>query len=148
MAKPKGPPAPHRKAEMALMLWLHAQMPKQDIAEYLDVAPQTISNWAKRYEWDRRKQEWLLAPDNMKQQLYKEGIRVLNGQAPSFDPRALKTILDMIERLESKVNIYIAVPLFKQFNDYCRAQGAPQEVMEAMTRYQKHFTLALAGEKT
>lgn len=143
----RGAPNPHRKAEMAIMLWLHAQMPKKDIAEYLDVSAQTVSNWANKYEWDKRKQEWLLAPDNMKQALYKEGLRVLQGEKASFNVKELKAILDMIGTLESKVNIYIAIPLFKQFNDFCRAQGASHELMEQMTKYQKHFNLALAGEK-
>jgi hypothetical protein len=132
-----------RKPELGLLLWLYGGKQKGEIAAELDVQPGTVSAWAKKYDWDRRRQEFLLAPDNLKQLLYREAAKVLAGEDSTVDVKTLRQLVAMIKMLEDQMNIYTAVPVFKRFNEFCVREGAQQEWLRLLFEFQKAFNLTL-----
>jgi hypothetical protein len=133
------------KADLGLLLWLYGGKQKQEIAEELDVQPGTVTAWAKKYDWDRRRQEFLLAPDNLKALLYKEAARVIAGEATAVDVKTLGQLMQMIKILENEINIYVAVPIMRRFNEFCVREGAEKEWLKTLFSFQKAFNLNLIG---
>jgi transposase-like protein len=110
-----GEKATARDKQRALKLYVHWNMDKGDIAKKLNVSPQTISDWAKKYEWDDVKNAANVSPVMIHKQLHMEGARVLAGEKTTVNLDDLGKIVNMMVKVRPEICIENASPVLLDF---------------------------------
>lgn len=146
MARPK---SGESKAELGFQMYLYGKKSKGEIADELNVSAGAVTEWAKKFRWDERKNELQTAPSLLKEQLIHLAAKVAKGEPPILeegsgkvvDVKNLKQFVDMIDSLQEKEKVpflhyYMSI---KELLDFCVANNAEKQFLATLMTFQKKF---------
>ncbi len=112
---------------------------KKDIASTVGVSENTVGNWAKKYEWDYKRDIVTSSPHKVKQLLYKELNRVLDGEEPRVNADSISKFIKALESVDKRVNAQTSITVMKLFTDFATTQDLEPDVLLKMIDLAKGF---------
>lgn len=130
--------------EKALKMYIHWNMDKGEIASKIGVTPQTISEWAKKYDWESLKEAAAMNHVQIYKLLGDQGALILAGEKPNVELDDLKKVIDMMQKVKPKVNIETASPILLELMSYAEKSGYKEGDLRKIKGLLTNFMLTLA----
>ena len=125
------------KKELAEKLFIEDGLTAKEISPLVGVSEQTLSRWRKEGNWDNKRNEFLAAPDKIKEVLMKELKSIASGENSTIDADALAKVSKVIETLSSRTSVQVIFSVFKEFDNWM-ADQEPRLAIE-FTEWHKRF---------
>lgn len=109
------------------------------IAEFLNVAEKTISDWKKKDTWDEKRMMLVAAPHTIKTTLIQELQNVIEGKATTVDADALSKIWKVISGMNSEISPEVCASVLEEFDLFMVNEDAKLAV--EFTTYHRKFLL-------
>ncbi|MNS84722.1 hypothetical protein D3C72_1185570 [compost metagenome] len=109
------------------------------IAERIPISEQTLSKYRKAYRWDKKKDEWLTSPHQIKSLLLKEYKGLAEGKEPTINSDAISKISKAIDALDAKMNPRTVIMVIAELDEFLL--GFFPELSEKNLEAHKQFIL-------
>lgn len=109
------------------------------VAETVGVSENTVSTWAKKYDWKNRKLNLDSAPHKIKELLLTELEVVASGGKPNFNSDDIAKITRALERVDKKVSTQMIISVLKEFDNYLLSIDIPTELLNQSLDLHKQF---------
>lgn len=109
------------------------------IAEHLDLQENTVGAWRKKYEWDKKREQFIGDPLKLKQLIAKEMLNRAEGQTANIDADGLYKLYKIVEGLSERINPGIVASVMKLYDEFLLTKD--QELAVKNLPYNKQFLL-------
>lgn len=113
---------------LAERMFVEEGMTAKAIASAIDMSEQTIGRWRKAGEWDRKRERFLQAPQNIKKAIDTEVSRLTQGYEPSLDMKAIKSAIDASKAIATELSTQVVYSVFKEFDNWVASQDPEQAI--------------------
>lgn len=131
------------KEAIAEQYYFDTDFTQEEIADLLEVTPQTVSRWATEGNWKAKKASYKITPRDL-EQMYSEQIfeirDVARNQGRPLNAKeadAISKLSASIERVRNKVSISIVIGVFMEFNNWLRPIDL--ELLKQLSKYQREY---------
>lgn len=109
---------------------------KNEIAEVLEVHPETINRWCIDNEWEEAKKVHNISISELKQQILQNFIDLKNGVTPKISPDQLSKIASAFERIsDKKKNLAYMYDNFEILSNAIIEKGMSSRTKKDKTKY-------------
>lgn len=131
------------KKTLAERYFFDTDFTQEEIAELLDVTPQTISRWATDGNWKAKKASYTITPRDIKNMLYeqifaiREKAQNANRPLDNKEADAISKLATAVERVDKRMTNSTFFAVFMEFNNWLR--GVDLESLKKLAIYEREF---------
>lgn len=126
-----------QKKVLAQDLYIKSDLTQIEIANLVGVTDKTIRNWATKGDWGVLKGANQSVAPTVIATIYKR-IQEITEQDPTKYARAIKQLVDAIEKLSKKPVLSHFIFCLKEFNQFLIKEGKTEEA-KILNKYQREF---------
>ncbi|QTE40532.2 hypothetical protein J3L18_23185 [Mucilaginibacter gossypii] len=96
----------------------HADCTQVEIAEKFNVTTNTVSTWAKKFEWDKKRIDYHSSPVKIKQLLQQELMSVAQGNDAKLNADAISKLNAALDRLDKKLDAFVVKRVLVELDNF------------------------------
>lgn len=108
-----------------------------EIAEQFNISTNTVSSWAKKHEWDKKRVEYHSSPVKIKQLLQNELMSVAQGNDPKLNADAISKLNVALDRLDKKLDAFVVKRVLMELDNFI-SQTNPKFAADCV-QYHRQF---------
>lgn len=108
-----------------------------EVAEHYKVSLNTVSAWARKYDWKDKRLNFHASPTKIKQLLQTELLNIADGKEPTLPADAISKLMSTLDRLEKKADPIVVHKILKDLDNFI-SEIDPAFAKEC-TKYHKQF---------
>ncbi|SZD72759.1 Uncharacterized conserved protein [Candidatus Ornithobacterium hominis] len=90
----------------------------KEVAEHYKVSQNTVSSWAKKYDWENKRLNFHASPTKIKQLLQQELLQISEGKKPKLPADAIAKLMATLDRLEKKADPVVVHKILKDLDHF------------------------------
>ncbi len=127
------------KYDLARRLYFD-KVPLKEIAERIEVTPQTLTNWKKKGAWEERRNAEILSPKTLYSKLLKQLNELIEAGDPLQTADAISKICKQIKDLQRDTTLDDTIQALSEFGDWLIHNGkelhTDKKFLQELTRFQ------------
>jgi len=117
------------------------------ISELLSISEITLSKWRSDYDWDKKREEFLTSPYQLRRLLQTELAKMAKGEKSNIDADGLLKIQKVYAAFEkASLSIPVIISVFKELDNWMIDQD-PEKAVE-FTAWHKKYLIHVAQLKS
>lgn len=115
------------------------EVTQKEVAELFKVTTKTLSGWATKGEWDKKRTEYHASPVKIQQLIKEELLRVSKGEAPTLNADSISKLQSALDKMKSKADPIIVNEILKALDNFI-SEIDPAFAVKC-TEYHKKFLM-------
>lgn len=94
------------------------EVTQKEVAELFKVTTKTLSAWATKGEWDKKRTDYHASPVKIQQLLRAELLRVSQGQAPTLNADSISKLQSALDKIDRKADPTVVNEILKSLDNF------------------------------